>query len=390
MGGLQLAAKGEAARGEADRREATRGARVGRETARAADQDLLDRREGGQKWPRTVWIWSPELGRWKPEYGRPRQPVALTVSTDDVRRSEAFDYWRDIAYYHFDARRPPPESLSRFRAQAHGLITPGGDLFLYTSSGVTGQRTARQIRADGGASFDFGMVLSGVRVHRDEQEGVIISGPGDFFCYDATRVSRVRWDDHRGVHLSLSRAMVQRAMGQPVPPASAIIRRLQESSLTPFLRAQLGVLVQQYESLSVRERSVMLQATVDLLLTVLRESFSTETDGPDTSLGAYFTAAKRVIHQRFADPGLDAETVANLLNCSRATLYRAFKEHGVTVARYIREVRLQEARRRIAVSAPGASIAAIAEECGFYDPTYFRRLFRERFDMNPSDVRDLE
>src|SRR5690606_9355941 len=141
MGGLQLAAKGEAARGEADRREATRGARVGRETARAADQDLLDRREGGQKWPRTVWIWSPELGRWKPEYGRPRQPVALTVSTDDVRRGEAFDYWRDIAYYHFDARRPPTESLGRFRAQAHGLITPGGDLFLYTSSEVAGQRT---------------------------------------------------------------------------------------------------------------------------------------------------------------------------------------------------------------------------------------------------------
>src|SRR5690606_42087370 len=134
----------------------------------------------------------------------------------------------------------------------------------------------------------------------------------------------------------------------------------------------------------------MLQATAGHCLPVLRESFSTDPAGPCTSLGAYFTAANRVIHQRFADPGLDAEPVANLLNCSQATLYRAFKEHGVTVARYIPEVRLQEARRRIAVSAPGASIAAIAVECGFYDPTYFRRLFREWFDMNPSDVRDLE
>src|SRR5690606_41891005 len=62
--------------------------------------------------------------------------------------------------------------------------------------------------------------------------------------------------------------------------------------------------------------------------------------------------------------------------------------HGTTVARCIREVRLQEAKRRIEEEAD-APIATISAQCGFYDPAHVRRLFREHFDMNPSDVRGM-
>lgn|GEM_PF-6515870 len=171
-----------------------------------------------RRWPRSVWIWSPELGRWQPRYGRPRRTVCVEVSTSDVRPSEAFDYWRDIAYYHFDADPQPPGGRLQFRARASALMTAVGDLVLY--------------------------------------------------------------------------------------------------------------------------------------------------------------------------PNLAAKSLASLLNLSRATLYRAFHERGLTVAGYIREVRLQEAKRRLESSTPDMPVAAIAEACGFPDPNHFRRLFRERFGMSPSEVRD--
>src|SRR5690606_5383626 len=149
---------------------------------------------------------------------RPRRTVCVEVSTSDVRPSEAFDYWRDIAYYHFDADPQPPGGRLQFRARASALMTAVGDLVLYDSRGVSGRRTARQIRADGGDSFAFGLVLAGVRRHRDEREGVTVSCPGEFFCYDATRVSRVQWEDHRGVHLSLPHDLVRGAAGRELPP----------------------------------------------------------------------------------------------------------------------------------------------------------------------------
>ena len=147
-----------------------------------------------RRWNPSIWAWSPEVGRWQPEHGRPRQPVAVVLSTTDVEPHEAFDYWRHIAYYHFDADREPPCGRHNFKARAYALVMPDGALCLYDSRGVAGRRTSQQMRADGGDSFAFGMVLSGIRLHRDERDGVTVAGPGDFFCYDAIKVSQVQWD----------------------------------------------------------------------------------------------------------------------------------------------------------------------------------------------------
>ena len=80
----------------------------------------------------------------------------------------------------------------------------------------------------------------------------------------------------------------------------------------------------------------MFDATVDFLLNILREVLIDESDSPAMDLHALFFAAKRVIQKRMADPNLCPDTIASELCCSRSTLYRAFKAHGMTVAHYIR------------------------------------------------------
>lgn len=292
--------------------------------------------------------------------------MLVEASTDDAAPGEAFEYWRNIAYYYFDADPRPPGGAGEFRARAQALITPRGDLCLYHSSAVSGQRTARQIRLDAGDVFNFGMVLSGFRRHRDETDGVTVAGPGEFFCYDSTRVARVAWQDHSGLHLVLPRDLVSVSIGGSLSPASQLIERLSHSKLAPFLRSHYTVLAREFGSLSMSERAAVFDATVDLTLSVLREALAADPPTSPSDSQAYFLAAKRLIHERFADPNLTPENIARALHCSRATLYRAFNAYGVTVAQYIREVRLQEAMRRIAVSPPNASIAGIAAECGFH------------------------
>lgn len=313
----------------------------------------------------------------------------FAVSTEDAPPGEAYDYWRDIAYYYFDADPRPPGGARRFKARAQAFVTPRGDLYVYHSSAVSGQRTARQIRLDEGGAFSFGMVLSGFRRQRDETEGVTIAGPGEFFCYDPTRVSRVGWEDHSGLHIVLPRELVSASIGGEIPPASELIERLNRSKLAPFLRSHFHVLAREFDSLSMSERAAVFDSTVDMTLSVMRETLAGTATPSPTDSHAYFLAAKHFIHERFGDPNLSPESIARALECSRATLYRAFNAYGVTVAQYVREVRLQEAMRRITTSPPGASIANIAAQCGFFEPAYFRRLFRARFGVNPSDVLGL-
>lgn len=326
------------------------------------------------------------MGRWSPEHGKPKRHVLVEVSTAGAAPGEAYDYWRNIAYYHFDADPRPPGGAEQFRARAQALVTPRGDLYLYHSSAVCGRRTARQVRADAGDGFSFGMVLSGFRRHRDETDGVTLAGPGAFFCYDTTRVSRVAWDDHSGLHLVFPRELVCATIGGPIPPVSQLIEKLGRSRLAPFLRSHYAVLAREFPSLSLPEQAAIYEATVDLTLSVLRQALASQSTPSPADSHAYVAAAKRLIHERFADPNLTPEIVARALRCSRATLYRAFGAYGMTVAQYIREVRLQEAMRRIAASPPGTCIATVAAECGFFGPAYFRRLFRERFGVNPSEV----
>lgn len=338
-------------------------------------------------WSPEIWGWTPSLGRWSPEYGEPKHHVFFEVSTDGVEPGEAYDYWRDLAYYHFDAFQRPKGSA--FKARAQVVVSPAGNLYVFRSHGVSGQRTAGQIRADGGDELTLGLVLAGKRNHRDETDGVVVAAAGDFFAYDAAKPSRLEWDDHQGVQLLLPRKRVEAAIGGDLPPVSDLLRVLKRSNLSPFLRSHLKLLARKIGSLTPAERVTMFEYTVELSLAVLREAAAKENHAPAMGSWGYFNAAKQVIAARLADPGLDPGMIAQELGCSRATLYRAFSQYEMTVAEYIREARLEEAMRRLRSSSPRQSIEAIAAQCGFTDAKHFRKLFRARFGMSPKDARAL-
>ncbi|MFF3332562.1 helix-turn-helix domain-containing protein [Streptomyces sp. NPDC002888] len=97
---------------------------------------------------------------------------------------------------------------------------------------------------------------------------------------------------------------------------------------------------------------------------------------------------KAFIRRHLSDPELTPARIAVAHHISRSHLYRLFQAEGHTVASYIRDRRLECARRDLADPALRAMpVHAIAARWGFSRAADFTRAFRTAYGVPPSDVR---
>ena len=95
--------------------------------------------------------------------------------------------------------------------------------------------------------------------------------------------------------------------------------------------------------------------------------------------------AKIYIHEHFSDR-LTIQEICKALGCSKSALLTAFKkEYSTTVNSYICDVRIEEAKRMLATSS--ISLSRIAEDTGFYDQSYFSKVFLLKTGVTPSEYR---
>ncbi len=87
-------------------------------------------------------------------------------------------------------------------------------------------------------------------------------------------------------------------------------------------------------------------------------------------------------------PQLSVDRMAEAMGMSRSSFYRRLKSVvGQSPNEYIGEMRLQRAAELLRADA-GASISAVAYECGFSSPQYFSNVFRRRYHMTPNQWRN--
>ncbi|MFQ5447140.1 MAG: helix-turn-helix domain-containing protein [Saprospiraceae bacterium] len=86
-----------------------------------------------------------------------------------------------------------------------------------------------------------------------------------------------------------------------------------------------------------------------------------------------------------SDSGLKAEILAGELAVSRRNFFRRVKQlTGLTPNEYLREVRLQAARRMLETK-KHTSVKAVAFAAGYHKVKHFSTIFRQRFGRPPSD-----
>ena len=92
-----------------------------------------------------------------------------------------------------------------------------------------------------------------------------------------------------------------------------------------------------------------------------------------------------ILSQRLDDPPTIAE-LSTLVGMNECDLKRCFKcRYGDSIASFSRNKRLATAQGLLLHS--GLSIAEIALEVGFANPSQFARAFRRQFDVNPAEYR---
>jgi AraC family transcriptional activator of tynA and feaB len=341
-----------------------------------------------QAWSSDLWRWQPEQGRWSAErHGLPRTAVFLSLSTAPERPRDRYEFWRHIALYDFDGHPRGSDSPEGFQASASGLVGPNGSLFSYECDSLSGERNRVGRRADDWDDITVGFLVEGERRHVEGDDRTI-TGCGQFFAYDAGRDSLVQSTRSRGLLLAMRRPVLEAVFGGAIPSSAMVARTVAKSPLAPFLSSQMRLLAELAGGLDESDRAAMLQNTVDLLVMTLsgtagRESPEEEGHGARRLL----VAALNVIEASLSNVLLGPEMLASALGCSRAKLYRAFAEYGLTISAAIREMRLKQARTMIETLPSDISIADIGMRCGFLDAANFSRNFRLYFGASPTELR---
>lgn len=110
---------------------------------------------------------------------------------------------------------------------------------------------------------------------------------------------------------------------------------------------------------------------------------------PETHGRTLTLQAKSYIRRHLSDPELTPARVAAAHHISRSYLYRLFQAEGLTVASYIRDQRLEKARRDLADPRLHAvPIHAVAARWGFPRAAQFTRAFRTAYGLPPSELRE--
>ena len=95
---------------------------------------------------------------------------------------------------------------------------------------------------------------------------------------------------------------------------------------------------------------------------------------------------KGYIYHHYKEKDLGAETLSAMVFLSPGYLSAVFKEEtGMTLNRFIREVRMNKAKELLETT--NMKISQIAKEVGFSNNSYFCRSFREFFGDTPEACR---
>ncbi len=97
---------------------------------------------------------------------------------------------------------------------------------------------------------------------------------------------------------------------------------------------------------------------------------------------------RQYVQRNLSDPDLTLDRIAAAMRCSKRYLHRVFQDERQTLDRQIWDARLEHARARLAASASRQqSIAEICFGSGFRSNAHFCRLFKEKYQLSPSEYR---
>lgn len=308
----------------------------------------------------------------------------IELSVDHLPPAERLDFWYRTTGRRMECRYAAPDARP-VQAHLQALVQADTEFMEYSSDAFTMLRDKRMCRHDDRDEISIGLVMS-------PRSGAIQDGVevplqrGDLYVVDFSRPVDSVTLDHHELALMLPRRLVTQAAGQATDTLGG--RKLSVQGIGGLLAAYMVALSHEARFLSPIEQRVALQAATDLALATLRATNSNTTSNVECFSDGLYAAACRTIDSYCIDHTFNAETLAGLLGCSRASLYRIFIGRELSVSGTIWAARLRTAARLLQSSRfRNLSISDIALRCGFIDPSAFSKMFKVQYGMSPREVR---
>lgn len=219
-------------------------------------------------------------------------------------------------------------------------------------------------------------------------------GPGAVLLWDGVQQPRGHWDHARFSYVRLSSGRRRKIHGAPGAfdrEASGEVRgaqRLDHFGLAPFLAAQLNTFATHATNLTAADLGEVVDGIVQVAEALLKAVFAPPAAEDATPDAGRLQEVHRYIEHNLHRNDLSVVDIARGTHMSRAQLYRLFAAQETSVHGTLREKRLQKSLGYLAQpKSKRLSIGAISHACGFSDPAVFSKLFRQRFNLAPRDVR---
>lgn len=310
--------------------------------------------------------------------------------TEDLPGADRFDFWCE----HIGRTHAPLDLHSEYAAdyRAHLRVLELGAVHVWptTHQALRFRRTPKLIRQSDPERYHFGIPLRGThRVAWDDRNAV--HGPYEIVPFDSSRACEVTCvngtDPFYGIGIEIPRSLLhlpQRRMD-----------RLFARGMSG--REGMGALLVQFLTQLTADTSPYLPSdgprlgtvVVDLLSALLAHTLEADRSlPPETRSRTLVLRIRSYIQQNLHDPRLTPRAIATAHNISTSYLHRLFQDEHETIAVWIRQQRLERARRDLADPAMfSTTIQTIAARWGFTRAADFTRAFRTAYGMPPKHYR---
>ncbi len=177
------------------------------------------------------------------------------------------------------------------------------------------------------------------------------------------------------------------------PPDDCLIRKISSTSI-PALHLLIGytkMLIQVGDNLSP-DLTVLVSTQIQDLVTLLLGPKQEETQVTSKCglRAARFEAVKHDILEHIAESELSITQVARRQGISPQYIRTLFHCEETTFADYVTNLRLEHAYQHLCNPAySDCCISTLAFDMGFNNLSWFNRAFKQRFNLTPSEVRNL-
>lgn len=310
--------------------------------------------------------------------------------TDDLPASDRFDMWQQLMSRTYAPMCLASDHAADFRAHQRLIGLGEASLWPATFQQLVFRRTPKLIRQSDPENCHLSLLLRGSAVASWSRTEAAY-GAYDIHTNDTSLPFEIVTG--QGPITTIGIEVPKKSLGLPWGRAQDVIGRPLSG------REGLGALLAQFVSQIAADTGAYLAEDAPRLGGVLSDLvtalFAKALDAdehlqPETRNRALVLGVKDFVRRNLWDPDLTPGTVADARRISLSHLHRLFRAEGTTVAGYIREQRLEAARRELADPAlAGLPIQAIAARWGFKDHTTFTRSFRAAYGTAPKDYRHM-